>query len=456
MRFFTTILIIITLTNISFSQKSNSNLEKFSQKLLKNTIKSNLWLLDTTKSYTGQGSTGWNFDYIEIVKSRNSKGLPTLIETKEKREGTQSWVNVYHAEISYFYNDTVSEYKLKEWNANTNNWNTELSYYETKNEQGKKLIHFLRTWSNSLGYFTAGNKEIYSYSNGLKIIKEDKDWNNGTWEDFFKTYYYYDNNNNDTLELQKRFISSGNWRDNWKTKYEYDINNKKIFVQEWGYDSYWDEWFDDLRTSFEYYSENSLIKEEFTERYDNSKSGWYDSAKTKYFYLANDLLEYKEELDLQNSGNNLKYEYTYNVENQEKTFFLYDWNGSSWVLFYKVFDIYDENTNQTSFYSQTLDGTWKNTIKEEYTWNQYAVNIKSLTNKEYRIYPNPVSNILNILLNNKEYGNIEIIDLSGKLILKTFKSKSNYKIDVSSFSKGVYFIKIFTKSGSNTFRFVKK
>ncbi len=457
MKSIVTIITILISINSIFSQKETSKIEKFSQGILQKTSKGNIWVMDVMKSYTGQGATDWDFDYTEIVKGRNSKGLPTLIETEEKIEGTASWRNKYHAELSHFDNDTVSEYKLKEWNISGNSWLSDYSYYETKDETGKVLIHYTRDWQDENQIFNQGNKEIYTYNlNGLKEIKEDRDWNytESIWEDFAKTYYYYDANNNNTIALEKRFISTDNWRDNWKTEYTYDANNRKILEQQWGYDSYWDEWYDYSKTTISYY-DNNLLKEEFTERYDYDNSEWYDLSKVKYFYNANNLLDYKEEFDLQDANNNLKYVYTYNEDNQETTFFLYDWNGSEWILFYKVFDNYDANGNQSDYYSQVSDGTWQNYLKEEYTWNEFFVNINELPNFDLKVFPNPVSNVLTIQNNLQKNYKVEIFDISGKNIYNSQISNFNYQINISNYPNGTYFVNVISNNKKKQFSFIK-
>lgn len=429
-----TLLILIAIffvTSFGFSQKDIIKIKKFNPK-------NSIWVMDVMKSYTGQGATGWDFDYTEVVQSRNSHGLATLIETSEKIEGTASWRNKYHAEIAYFDNDTTSEYKLNEWNISGNNWVSDYSYYETKDEDGKLIIHYERGWDDTYQTFTQGNKEIYTYDvGGLKTIKEDRDWNNNTWEEYSKTYFSYDGNNNCIEELEKRYISSGVWRDNWKTQYTYNAENKKLTEQQWGYDSYWEEWFDYSKTTYTYY-DNGLIQEEFTEKYDYDNSQWYDLAKTKYYYLANGLLEYKEELDLQEPDNNLKYEYTYNADNQETSFFLYSWNGSDWTRFYKVYDNYDTNGNQIDFYSQLLDGTWNNFQKEEYTWNEFATDVSNIKINEVNIYPNPASDIININLDTEKIFSCEIVDIYGKIVLKS----NTKKVVISKLPASVYFIRV--------------
>lgn len=83
--------------------------------------------------------------------------------------------------------------------------------------------------------------------------------------------------------------------------------------------------------------------------------------------------------------------------------------------------------------------------------NRSVINQNNSVNdlqKSIKIYPNPVSNYLNIT--NEVSQTIEIYDVSGTMVKKhTLKGD---QIDVSNFSKGVYFIKIGNKIG----KFVKK
>lgn len=436
----TTALLMIYI--LSFSQNNNSKLEINSKKIFNVFEKQNIWVLDTILGYTGLGSTDWELDQTEIVKTRNNHGLPLIIETTEKITGTSSWINVYQGAFSYFSNDTVNEYKVKEWNTQLNNWNSDISYYDKYDETGKKLEHFIRYWDNDYQYFYQGNKEIYTYDiNGYKTIKEEQDWFDA-WVEYSKTFYYNDINGNDTLEMLKIYVS-GQWQEAWETKNTYNEQNQLIFTQQRGYDSYFAEWFDYSRTTYTY-TTNGLPEQEYTESYNSDLSKWEALSETNYYYNADKLISYKEELDLFNTDNSLKYEYTYNTNLDETSFFLYSNSGGTWTLFYKVYDTYDANFNQTSYYSQSSDGTWANTLKEEYFWNNFETsNINSIENN-ILVYPNPSSKILNI--KTSEPINIKIFNINGKLILNTNQNN----IDISMLKKGIYLIEIKNKKNTAT------
>lgn len=65
------------------------------------------------------------------------------------------------------------------------------------------------------------------------------------------------------------------------------------------------------------------------------------------------------------------------------------------------------------------------------------------TNKAFQIYPNPVKDMLYIYSGDERAKSIELINLQGVIVLRKPANKSkDQKIDLSSLSKGVYFLKI--------------
>jgi hypothetical protein len=71
----------------------------------------------------------------------------------------------------------------------------------------------------------------------------------------------------------------------------------------------------------------------------------------------------------------------------------------------------------------------------------------------FKVYPNPVKNLLNI--QSKEVPNkIEIFDTNGRL-LQSATIISN-QVDVSSLSSGTYFVKIYSKENSGVVKITKE
>ncbi|MFD0932157.1 T9SS type A sorting domain-containing protein [Psychroflexus salinarum] len=74
---------------------------------------------------------------------------------------------------------------------------------------------------------------------------------------------------------------------------------------------------------------------------------------------------------------------------------------------------------------------------------------------EFEIYPNPTGSLININPKSSESFNIALFDITGKRVLKT-QIKGMSVLDLSSYTKGVYFAKIDNGSQSVTKKIIKK
>lgn len=81
-----------------------------------------------------------------------------------------------------------------------------------------------------------------------------------------------------------------------------------------------------------------------------------------------------------------------------------------------------------------------------------SVNDKEKNSSDFKIYPNPTSNIINFEINgnsiNETY-HISLIDIYGKTIIETESSLSN-KINVSSISSGIYILRFTNNTTHNS------
>jgi hypothetical protein len=68
------------------------------------------------------------------------------------------------------------------------------------------------------------------------------------------------------------------------------------------------------------------------------------------------------------------------------------------------------------------------------------------------IYPNPTTDILNV--NTKEDASIQLFDINGRIIYQSFLVAGNHKLDVSSYGKGVYILRLNRRSEVQTQRIV--
>ena len=78
-----------------------------------------------------------------------------------------------------------------------------------------------------------------------------------------------------------------------------------------------------------------------------------------------------------------------------------------------------------------------------------SLGLDSVSNESFKLYPNPVEDYLYIQSSDTTIKNIDIYNILGK---KIYNSSSENRLDMSSYSAGIYFVKI----NNFTFKIVKK
>ncbi len=98
-------------------------------------------------------------------------------------------------------------------------------------------------------------------------------------------------------------------------------------------------------------------------------------------------------------------------------------------------------------YLQLIDLDADNSLPENWIAAIYYDNSEDVSDDDFAVYPNPTNGVLHII-SDKEFTTVEIIDLTGKTIVKTAENM----VDVSSIPSGLYLLKINDKHRT----FVKK
>jgi len=90
-------------------------------------------------------------------------------------------------------------------------------------------------------------------------------------------------------------------------------------------------------------------------------------------------------------------------------------------------------------------------------FDTWGVGLNEFFNESIELFPNPVSDILNIGLNEYDDASVSIYNFIGQTIWKNqFSGQERIKVNCTDFAKGTYFIKIETKSGVITRKIIKK
>jgi type IX secretion system substrate protein len=92
------------------------------------------------------------------------------------------------------------------------------------------------------------------------------------------------------------------------------------------------------------------------------------------------------------------------------------------------------------------------------TVNSCTVGIDEAEDQKMKIYPNPANNVIYIenLFNavNIKNKQINIVDVLGKRVISSVANSVVHQIDISTLSKGLYFIQI--NDGITTYKFIKE
>lgn len=111
------------------------------------------------------------------------------------------------------------------------------------------------------------------------------------------------------------------------------------------------------------------------------------------------------------------------------------------------------NTADNRLYAATYGrGLWRSNVYDE------ALNVNDFEFNDFAIYPNPATNELNIKWNTSENVSVRIFNTQGKLMFygKDINLLNGFKMDVSSFNSGVYFVKLNSTKGEVTKKLILK
>jgi hypothetical protein len=107
----------------------------------------------------------------------------------------------------------------------------------------------------------------------------------------------------------------------------------------------------------------------------------------------------------------------------------------------------------------TVVGTDVNNCSATY---QYVLNVdactglsKNATSENIMVYPNPASDVVNVVLSSGAISSIQVVDVTGRLVLSSNGSGNTAAIDLQSLSNGVYYVKVSTGNSTDMIKVIK-
>lgn len=357
----------------------------------------------------------------------------------------------------------------------------------TKKEPGEKpFIQQLKNnqqISNQL-MLRSGNTNlpdsIYTYSGEEKELES------------IEAISYDENGRRKEVNVKADLNEDGVITDDELFKVEYTYTQKEDILEEEivSFYSIEDEWlaFSKVITQYNTYG-NYLDRYEYMYDFENEK--WLDGSKL----IVEDLDEKGNAiaaLDSTLDGDEwslMYWEYTYDDQNRCDTVFSYDYNEvekkkgrpiekvefhyndngkvienihyendeetGEWIYEHKMVYTYDDKGNVTSEKDIESDGKISS---PEYYENIYSSTVanEEIFTVESAVYPNPVSDVLNVTINGADQAVITLINANGGIVVQQKVQQSTAAIPVSSLAKGYYFLTVQTAQGAKTHKVVIK
>jgi len=85
----------------------------------------------------------------------------------------------------------------------------------------------------------------------------------------------------------------------------------------------------------------------------------------------------------------------------------------------------------------------------------FYLGINDLKDIDFKVYPNPASNVVNIEFDAHQKGSISLFDMSGRIFLSQDIDSQEIKLNVENLTDGVYFLSVKTNNTNQTYKIVK-
>ena len=351
---------------------------------------------------------------------------------QNKQNSIDPWSNAYKQTYTYNVSNQLVERIDEDWNSIDNKWLNDYKYVYTYTTDGAIKSETLYRYSSNFNKWDEDEKSIYTYNAFGDIdLLEYYDYNsqNSKWEIEGKTEYFY-NTDRKIIEYFDYNWDGSEWRQSYKTTIAYNERGKINLVNEYNPieegssvlgNSY--------RTSYIYDTNGKLIdtiSEEF------SDENWISDYKTTYEIDSfgnykkitdNDSETITFTYDNSKLMSNFVHPFSYSIEFLSEI-------GGSFPYYHKILEEVD--TRFSGYSSKTT---------YHYS-DEIVAAIEEFENSIIKIYPNPVTNFINIETNEK-ITSLQIIDMRGKILLQTTETK----IDLQSLTPGLYVVKIEANSG---------
>jgi hypothetical protein len=360
---------------------------------------------------------------------------------------TKSWMGEFKNENSYNSKDSLTLQIVYEWDKLEKKLINRSKLEKGYNENGKVILDAFYYWDNKKKlWYLYGGKFIHNYAENktdFTTLGFGWDFENDREVLSGRTEQKYNNNNLILKEFYLRDKKTDQWYGLSKIKYEFYKDNLESNKTEYEWDLLKNTWVELSEFSTVYNPKTNKPLIEIGKYWAKSK---LFSFYKKYHYIASsnaNLMSLK--IDNGRTIEEFKsntYAYTA-VANQNLQITGVPEDDKAKVEILNPTNISSEKIEDRTASIKVIAEDKINSKLYKIVFNQLILSLdKEKVN--IKIFPNPVSNYLNI--NDNEILDIQVFNTKGQAIpVKFSKSDNNIQIDMNETSEGIYFISLIYK-----------
>ena len=354
------------------------------------------------------------------------------------------WKNLGKNTFDYDQHNNLLQYAYYSW-KDTTGWILGLKENYTYDINGNKTQYIQQHWNTTLGMRIGYTKMEYSYDGNEGIIlKEESTWNEDSskWVNHYRTEYSYNSIGKESQNIKYLWNNDSNkWVLNLKQENSYDLNGSilQYYTYYWNPDS--SKWSYYLKNDYNY--DAGMNTGYISYSWDADSGKWISSTSEEYVYDENEKIISK----IIQFGP-VKFESTFDENGNILISVASMWDNvfGQWKISSKEENLYNENGVENKYYYYNWDNVsekWDTVQMKDFYYTEVEItNIQNIKNEFSVLYPNPVSEYLNIkLIDNISKVTFELYDLQGHMI-KTKEVENGERINLEHLNTGMYLYKI--------------
>jgi hypothetical protein len=358
----------------------------------------------------------------------------------------------------------------------TNAWENMNRWTYTYDANGKILTGLYERWQINAWVNSSRWTNTYDIHGNL-LTELNEDWQTNAWVNYARWTDTFDTNGNMLTELYEEWQTNA-WLNSsrWTDTYDSMGNTLTSLYEEWQTNA----WVNSGRWTYTYDTNGNMLTALYEEW---QTSTWVISYRYTYTYdiSGNELTELDEQWQTNTWVNSTRYTFTYDGNGNELTELDEYWQTNTWLNYYRYTYTYDANGNSlTGKYETWRNSNWVTGLGYLYLFSQkneiYLINdvysydasyisfiagisILPSDRSSINVYPNPACNKITVsVMQFKTERNafLSVYDMQGKFLIQQSLQKGKTEIDLSGYSKGIYFLRVTNDDQTETARILKE